>query len=122
MLRRLGFRPALPDPSYRVELTSGHAPETLIGNLQKGYPTSVHISQEVSARGPDWLAASIGGLPHTVTLAGCDPAADTWKMLDPGRDSGFTTWNTGQLMELWGRRFLGYPPRFSMTTLIPDAR
>jgi hypothetical protein len=41
-------------------------------------------------------------------------------MLDPGRDSGFTIRNTGQLMQLGGRRFLGCPPRFSITTLIPD--
>jgi hypothetical protein len=107
---------------YSVELTSGNTVDDLIQNLQNGYPTSIHISQPISLfdEGGIGYLAVFGGMPHTVTLAGYDTNTDTWYILDPANSSGYTEWSTQKLMDLWGRKFLFYPPRFSMTTLIPD--
>ncbi|MCC6298615.1 MAG: PD40 domain-containing protein [Anaerolineales bacterium] len=114
---------------YSVELTSGNTVDDLITNLQKGYPTSIHISQDVDlfkvnngkVTYQDWRTL-IGGVPHTATLAGYDATTDTWFILDPSpyKSTSYTTWNTQQLIDHWGRQFVGYPPRFAMTTLIPD--
>ena len=66
--------------------------------------------------------ALLGGVPHTVTLAGYDVSTDTWLILDPSpyANTDYTRWPTPELMEKWGREFIAYPPRFAMTTLIPD--
>jgi hypothetical protein len=110
---------------YRVELTSGNTVDDLIENLKNGYPTSIHISQKVhlfeDGKFNDYRAL-LGGVPHTVMLAGYDATTDTWFILDPSpyARTDYTKWNTSQLMEQWGRKFLLYPPRFAMTTLIPD--
>ena len=118
---------------YRLEMTSGNTPKALIANLRKGYPTALHISQRVrlfkeDGRFGDYRAL-IGGAPHTVSLAGYDPKLDTWLILDPSpfANKDYTRWSTSQLMDLWGRKFLFYPPflstrsAFAMTTLIPDS-
>jgi len=112
---------------FRAEITSGNTVDDLITNLQNGYPTSIHISQDVNLFKPngqfgDWRAL-IGGGPHTVTLAGYDANSDTWYILDPSLDinNSYREWHTPELMDKWGRQFLGYPPRFAMTTLIPDS-
>jgi hypothetical protein len=108
---------------YDVKLTSGNTVDDLIENLQNGYPTSIHISQNVDffkdGKYNDWRAL-IGGAPHTVTLVGYDQSTDTWLILDPGNPSGYTRKPTSLLMDEWGRQFLLYPRRFAMTTLIPD--
>jgi hypothetical protein len=108
--------------AYRVELSSRRTVADLIANLQSGYPTSLHFSQRTLLFGREKtdITALLGGMPHTVTLAGYDAKADTWFVLDPGIRNGYTELSTPRLMEVWGRRFLFYPPRFSMTTLIPD--
>jgi hypothetical protein len=82
----------------------------------------LHISQKVTLfeNGKFNYLALLGGMPHTVTLAGYDAITDEWKILDPAFP-GYQDWSTTKLMENWGRRFLFYPPRFSITTLIPDA-
>jgi len=105
---------------YHVELTSGNTTDDLIENLQNGYPTSIHISQRVALfeNGKFNYLALLGGMPHTVTLAGYDAAADEWIILDPADQH--EKWHTSDLMDYWGRQFIGYPPRFAMTTLIPD--
>jgi hypothetical protein len=109
--------------SFRVELTSGNAVDALIENLQNGYPTMLHFSQDIDFFGNKGLQlpALLGGLPHTVTLAGYDANTDIWMILDPGIETGYTRLHTDELMAQWGRQFLFYPPRFAMTTLIPDA-
>lgn len=116
---------------YRVALTSHNTVDDLIGNLRNGYPTSIHVSQPVSlfkdGKYSDYRAL-LGGAPHTVTLAGYDAKKDTWLILDPSPYAvkDYTRWDTPKLMNLWGRKFLFYPPflsirpAFSMTTLIPD--
>ncbi|MBL8079544.1 MAG: C39 family peptidase, partial [Anaerolineales bacterium] len=104
---------------YTVKLTSYNTVDDLIENLQNGYPTSLHISQSVDLH-TDWRAI-IGGAPHTVTLAGYDSNTDHWLILDPANSSSYTEWSTPELMDKWGRQFLFYPPRFAMTTLIPDS-
>lgn len=115
---------------YTAELTSGNTVDDLIENLNNGYPTSIHISQPTNlfnikngkVEWGDWRTL-IGGAPHTVTLAGYDPNTDTWLILDPSpyANTDYTIWHTDQLMDRWGRQFLLYPPRFAMTTLIPDS-
>jgi len=108
--------------AYRVELASGRTVDDLMANLRSGYPTSLHFSQRIrlSAREGSQAAVLFGGLPHTVTLAGYEAETDTWFILDPGVRWGYSELSTPRLMHLWGRRFLFYPPRCSMTTLIPD--
>jgi len=108
---------------YTARLTWGNTPDDLISNLQNGYPTSIHISQQVDILKPDGsfkdYRALFGGVPHTFSLAGYDATTDTWKIIDP---AGFyKDLPTAKLMGLWGRQFIGYPPRFAMTTLISDA-
>ncbi len=106
---------------YSAQLTSGNTVDNLIANLQNGYPTSIHVAGPVSLFDPigNHLAL-VGGYPHTVTLVGYDATTDTWKILDPMKNTTYTEWDTDQLMDNWGRQFLFYPPRFAMTTLIPD--
>jgi hypothetical protein len=118
---------------YRAELTTGNSPATLLDNLTRGYPTSIHISQPVRLFKSDgsWgdYRALFGGVPHTVSLAGYEPKTDTWLILDPAPKAGkdYTRWSTPKMMSLWGRKFLFYPPflstrpAFAITTLIPDA-
>jgi len=77
---------------YHVELTSGNSVDNLIENLKNGYPTSIHISQEVplfkDGKFHDYRAL-LGGVPHTVTLAGYDVSTDVWKILDPAKADGY---------------------------------
>jgi hypothetical protein len=117
--------------TYRVTLTTHNTVDDLIANLRKGYPTSIHVSQPVAlfrkGKYSDYRAL-LGGVPHTVSLAGYDPRQDTWLILDPSpyATADYTRWTTRQLMDLWGRKSLFYPPIFStrpayaMTTLTPD--
>ena len=108
---------------YTAELTSGNTVDDLIQNLQNGYPTNIHISQDVdlfdSDKSFDDYRALLGGVPHTMTIVGYDANTDKWSILDPA--AYYSQLTTLELMDLWGRQFIAYPPRFAMTTLIPDA-
>jgi hypothetical protein len=106
---------------YTAELTSGNTPDDIIQNLQNGYPTNLHVAYSKSLLDTDGGYLSLlGGSPHTVTVVGYDVTSDAWQILDPGLSTDYTKWNTDQLIDLWGRQFIFYPPHFAMTTLIPD--
>jgi hypothetical protein len=106
---------------YEVMRSSGNSVDDLYYNIEHGYPTTLHLANYIpNPKGLDILPALLGGMPHTVTVAGYNANTDTWYILDPGDSRGLATWSTPELMQRWGRRFLLYPPRFSMTTIIPD--
>ncbi|HXF90574.1 MAG TPA: C39 family peptidase [Candidatus Nitrosotenuis sp.] len=105
---------------YTAQLTSGNTVDDLIQNLQNGYPTNIHIARPVDIFDTNGHLAFFGGFPHTLTVVGYDANTDYWQLLDPINPNTYTEWKTKQLVDNWGRKFLFYPPRFSMTTLIPD--
>ena len=59
-----------------------------------------------------------GGVPHTVVVAGYNPAGDKWQILDPatGPSAQVSEWSTDYLEDWWGRRYFAYP-RYTMVVL-----
>jgi hypothetical protein len=92
--------------SWTVTTSSGNDVNDLIHNLQEGNPTVIYGAWEQ------------GGVPHTVVIAGYDPAGDNWQILDPaaGPNPQVSEWSTEFLESWWGRKYSAYP-RYTMVVL-----
>jgi hypothetical protein len=118
--------------SYTIQLDPGRSVDDLIQNLQRYRIILLHGAWPISLTGPANIQlAFIGGMPHTMLLVGYDASRDQWSMLNPA-DPWLTQrppvppgqlyqMTTQKLMQFWGRKFLFYPPRFSITTITPEA-
>lgn len=96
----------------------------LIDNLKQGKVMLIHGAWRIKllTAKKDRHLPFMGGMPHTMLLVGYDPATDLWLILDPARDlpPSLHRMTTKNLIEdFWGRQFLFYPPRFSVTVLSP---
>lgn len=111
--------------SYNVRLRSGYTVNDLIDNLKQRHIMLIHGAWRIL-----WATAIrdrhlpfLGGMPHTMLLVGYDPEIDSWLFLDPARNypPSIHSMTTKKLIvEFWGRKFLFYPPRFSVTVISPD--
>jgi hypothetical protein len=117
--------------SYAVQLEPGRGVDDLIGNLQACRIILIHGAWPISLSGPsNAQLALVGGMPHTMLLVGYDAGSDQWLLLNPAEPwltqrppmppGRFYQMTTQKLLEFWGRKFLFYPPRFSITTIAPD--
>lgn len=119
--------------SLIIKLSKGHTPHDLISMLKEGRLILLHGAWKVTLdeqekRHPYHpLQAILGGMPHTMLLAGYDAVNDEWLFMNPASpwpanvnmdvNPSFFRMRTSGLLEFWGRRFIFYPPRFSATTL-----
>ena len=114
--------------SYRVELHTRRTMDDLIQALEQNKIILLHGAWQKRLRdATDRHLALLGGMPHTMLLVGYETGNDTWQLLNPAepwlktRSDPFQPrlfrMTSGQLVDFWGRKFLFYPPRFSITTL-----
>jgi len=117
--------------SYRVETRSGLTLDDLIHALEQGTVVLLHGAWQKRLSDPkDRHLALLGGMPHTMLLAGYQPGPDTWHILNPADPwlisraaagpSSLFRMTTPQLVDFWGRRFIFYPPRFASTFLTAE--
>ncbi len=118
--------------SYSVEIQSGRTTLDLVQNLKARRITLIHGAWPISLGGPENAQlALVGGMPHTMLLVGFRADHDLWLLLNPAAPwlterpatlpATLYQMTTQQLTTFWGRKFLFYPPRFSMTTITPDS-
>ncbi|MGE5249989.1 MAG: hypothetical protein ACM3QS_07205 [Bacteroidota bacterium] len=114
--------------SYRVRTLSHRTVDDLIQALEQNKVILLHGAwQKRLTDATDRQLALMGGMPHTMVLAGYEPAVDFWNILNPAEPwlkartdeypPRMFKMTTAQLVDFWGRKFLFYPPRFSITTL-----
>lgn len=111
--------------SYKVRLSPRCTVNNLIDHLKQGNIVLMHGAWciKITASSNRHLAF-MGGMPHTMLLVGYDPNADQWLLLDPAKHppASFRAMKTQELITgFWGRKFLFYPPRFSVTIIIPES-
>jgi hypothetical protein len=121
--------------SFKVRLSAWHTIEDLVERLQAGKLILLHgawkMSIDPKKPGYNPLLGWLGGMPHTVVLAGYDGETDTWSLLNPADPwppdhktpvkPKLQKLTTQELMDFWGRQFLFYPPRFAITTITLDS-
>jgi len=114
--------------SYQVKLCTHLTVNDLIQRLKQNQVMLLHGAwQKRLSDATDRHLAVLGGMPHTMLLVGYETAEDSWQLLNPAepwlksRSDPFPPklfrMTTGQLVDFWGRKFLFYPPRFSVTAL-----
>lgn len=111
--------------SYKLRLRPWCTVDDLIGNLKQGKIMLIHGAWRImlSTAKRDRHLPFMGGMPHTMLLVGYDPENDSWLILDPAKNlpPSIRAMTTQKLLaEFWGRQFLFYPPRFSVTVISPD--
>ena len=111
--------------SFKLRLRPWCTVENLIDNLKQSNFMLIHGAWQIklATAQKDRHLPFLGGMPHTMLLVGYDPAADTWLILDPAKNlpPSIRTMTTQKLIEeFWGRQFLFYPPRFSVTVISPN--
>lgn len=110
--------------SFNIRLSPRCTVDNLIDNLKQGNVMLIHGAWRIKLTDPSNRHLSfIGGMPHTMLLVGYDPEKDQWFLLDPARNppSSLNAMKTQELIsEFWGRKFLFYPPRFSVTIISPE--
>jgi len=111
--------------SYKARLSPRCTVNDLINNLKQGNIMLIHGAWgiKLATAIKDRHLPFIGGMPHTMLLVGYDPGTDHWLILDPARNLPPTIrhMKTEELIkDFWGRKFLFYPPRFSVTVIYPD--
>jgi hypothetical protein len=116
--------------TFSVKLISGHTVEDLAQLLEDGKLLILHGAWHQKFWSKNFHLALMGGMPHTMVLVGYDALTDKWVLLNPAhpmqRDRRepikptLYKMTTEKLMEFWGRRFLLYPPRFSITIISID--
>jgi len=116
---------------YSVQLSPGRTVDDLAQALQERRIILIHGAWPIklTATANRQLALA-GGMPHTMLVVGYDGTGDQWMLLNPAEPwqtqrtskppSKLFTMNTQELMDFWGRRFVFYPPRFSITTITPE--
>lgn len=118
--------------SYQVKLRTHLSVDDLIQGLEQKQVMLLHGAwQKRLSDTKDRHLAVLGGMPHTMLLVGYTPATDTWNLLNPAepwlktRSDPFPAklfrMTTEQLVDFWGRKFLFYPPRFSVTAISMEA-
>jgi hypothetical protein len=118
--------------SYSVKTHSYLTANDLIEALEQQEIILLHGAWQKKLSDPkDRQLALMGGMPHTMLLVGYEPGQDAWSLLNPAEPwltSRMTEFhphlfrmNTPQLIDFWGRKFLFYPPRFSITTLTEES-
>lgn len=107
-----------------AHLSSGQRPQDLIRIMKDGGLILLHGAWRVTLNRNEThlphrpLQAMLGGMPHTMLLAGYDAPRDEWLFLNPSVvQAEFFKMNTASLMEFWGRIFIFYPRRYSITTI-----
>jgi hypothetical protein len=114
--------------SYTVRTLPHQTTDELIRALEQEQIVLLHGAWQKRLTDPtDRFLAVLGGMPHTMVLVGYEAAGGFWNILNPAepwlkdRTGEFTPrlfrMTTEQLVDFWGRKFLFYPPRFSITTL-----
>ena len=114
--------------SYSVETRFHQSVDDLIQALEEEKIILLHGAwQKRLSDAQDRLLALVGGMPHTMLLAGYEHEQGFWDLLNPAEPwlkSRTTEYHphlfrmtTEQLVDFWGRRFLFYPPRFAVTLL-----
>jgi len=111
--------------SFKLRLRPWCTVEDLIDNLKQGKVMLIHgaWSIKLATAHKDRHLPFMGGMPHTMLLVGYDPGTDSWLILDPAKNlpPSIRSMTTKKLIEeFWGRQFLFYPPRFSVTVISPD--
>lgn len=117
--------------SYRVKLRTRLTLDDLIQGLEQKQVMLLHGAWQKKLSDPtDRHLAVLGGMPHTMLLVGYETAEDTWNLLNPAEPwlksradqypPKLFRMTSAQLIDFWGRKFLFYPPRFSITTLTPE--
>jgi hypothetical protein len=114
--------------SYIVETRSHLKVEDLAQALEEQKIVLLHGAwPKKLSDAKDRFLALLGGMPHTMLLVGYEAGGEMWNLLNPAEpwlnsrttkyDPHLFRMTTAQLVDFWGRRFLFYPPRFSITTL-----
>ncbi len=122
--------------SYKVQLRVRQTLNDLIELFRDGNIILIHGAWQMTfdrnskEHGYNPLLTLLGGMPHTMLLIGYDGDTSQWLLLNPADPWLSDThppskpklfrMNTQQLMDFWGRKFLFYPPRFALTTIILD--
>lgn len=118
--------------SYQVQLKPGCTLDDLIKHLTAGKIMLTHGAWHIKLTDPiNRHLAFMGGMPHTMLLVGYDAAEAEWIFLNPAEPwitdrkshmaSALYHMKTEKLItDFWGRMFLFYPPRFSITVITPD--
>jgi len=116
--------------SYKVNLKSGCSVNEVVFHLQQGHLILLHGAWLIRIGSAHSHLAFLGGMPHTMVLVGLDGSQGKWLFLNPGHPwpvdqntqvtPDLYSMGTVEMMNFWGRRFLFYPPRFSITVLIPE--
>lgn len=122
--------------SCRVNLSARRKLIDLIKELQTGNIILIHGAWQMTLDpknknfGYNPLLAFLGGMPHTMLLAGYDGKTGRWLLLNPADPwpadkqkplaPKIFEMTTKQMLDFWGRKFLFYPPRFSITVISPD--
>ena len=111
--------------SFKLHIKPWCTVNDLIDYLKQGKVMLIHGAWKIrlATAKKDYHLPFLGGMPHTMLLVGYDPATDSWLILDPAKNlpPSIRTMTTENLIkEFWGRQFLFYPPRFSVTTISPD--
>ena len=99
--------------SYTAKTRVHMSVEGLVPALAAGKVVLLHGAWQKRLSDPrDRHLALLGGMPHTMLLAGYEPAADNWSLLNPAepwlarRDTPYHPhlfrMNTPQLMDFWG--------------------
>jgi len=110
--------------SFKLRLRPWCTVDDLIDNLKQGKIMLIHGAWRImlTTAKKDRHLPFMGGMPHTMLLVGYDPGTDSWLILDPAKNppASIRPMTTAKLIEdFWGRQFLFYPPRFSVTEIIP---
>lgn len=110
--------------SFKLRLKPWCTVDDLVENLKQGKVMLIHGAWQIklATAQKDRHLPFLGGMPHTMLLVGYDPGTDSWLILDPARNAAsIHSMTTNKLIEdFWGRQFLFYPPRFSVTVISPD--
>ena len=122
--------------SFSVKMQAHRKPADLIENLQAGRLILIHGAWQVTLDRNDKtreykpLPALLGGMPHTMLLVGYEGDTAQWLLLNPADPwpadklkpvtPKIFKMTNDQLLDFWGRKFLFYPPRFSITVIAPD--
>jgi hypothetical protein len=111
--------------SFKLRMRPWCTVDDLIDNLKQGKFMLIHGAWRIklATAQKDRHLPFLGGMPHTMLLVGYDPATDSWLILDPAKNlpPSIRAMTTEKLIdEFWGRQFLFYPPRFSVTVISPN--
>lgn len=118
--------------SYKVKLKHGCTLSDLVQNMAEGKIILLHGAWHIKLTDPKYRhLAFLGGMPHTMLLVGYDATENEWMFLNPAVPwitdrnaqvaSALYRMKTEKLVaDFWGRKFLFYPTRFSITVLVQD--